>query len=456
VRKNKLTIFILAALVLGVVVGYVYNVSLISPLNARIAAAHSATKTVQDGLVGLTDKTGFDYAMLTRERAILAYHVSSSQAVIGKYLEPFTVPGDIFFRLIKMIIAPLVFTSLVVGVAKMGNVKSVGRIGGRTLLWFLGATLVSLLLGMLMVNLLQPGKAVHFDSGYTETVPVIKAGAMSAAGFLNHLIPRNFFEAMGDNQILQIVVFSLLFGIAAGALGEKGKSLVKVLEVFMQVLIKITGYIMYVAPLAVFGAIVSIVARQGINILAAYTQFIGDFYLSLAILWLLIILAGYFVLKSRITALITSIRDPVLTAFGTSTSEAAYPALFARLEQFGCSNKIVSFVLPLGYSFNLDGGMMYMTFASLFIAQAYHIPLTVSRQLTMLLVLMLASKGVAGVPRAALVIVAATLTQFNLPAAGIALIIGIDPLLDMGRSATNVLGNAVATAVVSKWEGELK
>jgi Na+/H+-dicarboxylate symporter len=454
-QKNKLTIFILAGLVLGVAVGYVYNVSVIGALNNRISAANAAIPTVQDALKGLTAKAGLDYQMLTRQRDLLNYHITYNQALIDKRLEPFTLPGDIFLRLIKMIIAPLVFTSLVAGVAKMGNIKSVGRVGAKTLLWFLGASLVSLLLGMLMVNVLQPGKAMHLDNAYSNLVPVVKANTTPVTDFITRLVPKNFFEAMENNEILQIVLFSLLFGAAAGALGEKGRTLVKVFEVIMQVLIKITGYIMLLAPLAVFGAMVAVVARQGIGIVSAYAFFMGGFYFSLAGLWALIIFAGYLVLNRRVFALVAGIKDAMLTAFGTSTSEAAYPALFTRLEQFGCSNKIVSFVLPLGYSFNLDGGMMYMTFASLFIAQAYHIHLSLVQQVSMLLLLMFASKGVAGVPRAALVIVAATLTQFNIPAAGLAVIIGIDPLLDMGRSATNVLGNAVATAVVSKWEGEV-
>jgi len=221
------------------------------------------------------------------------------------------------------------------------------------------------------------------------------------------------------------------------------------------VILKITGYVMWVAPLAVWGAMTVVVAKQGLGILSTYAIFMGEFYFSMLILWLIIILAGFFVLRGRVFTLVNRIKDTMLLAFGTSTSEAAYPELLLELEQFGCSNKIVSFVLPLGYSFNLDGSMIYMTFASIFLAQAYSIHLTLAHEITMLLVLMLTSKGIAGVPRASLVVIAATIGMFNIPEAGLALLIGIDPLLDMGRSATNVLGNAVATAVVSKWEGEL-
>jgi Na+/H+-dicarboxylate symporter len=261
---------------------------------------------------------------------------------------------------------------------------------------------------------------------------------------------------MANNEILQIVVFSLFFGVATAAIGEKGEVVIKALDVVSHVILKITGYVMQLAPLAVFGAITAIVAKQGLGILSTYAIFIGEFYFSLIVLWMVIIFAGFIVLKKRAFNLVGNIKDAMLIAFSTSTSEAAYPKVLLELERFGCNNKIVSFVLPLGYSFNLDGSMMYMTFASLFLAQAYNIHLSFEQQITMLLVLMLTSKGVAGVPRAALVVIAGTMPLFNIPEAGLALLIGIDPLMDMGRSATNVLGNAMATAVVSKWEGELK
>jgi Na+/H+-dicarboxylate symporter len=307
---------------------------------------------------------------------------------------------------------------------------------------------------MLLVNLFGPGKSVNLNTPYTGSATV-QATAFSVKDFIEHIFPESFIAAMAGNQILQIVVFSLFFGIGTAAIGEKGHIIIKVFEAITRVLLKITGYVMYIAPLAVFGAMTAIIARQGVGILSTYAVFIGEFYFSLIVLWLLIIMAGYFILNKRAFTLVGKIKDAMLVAFGTSTSEAAYPKLFEELEQFGCSNKIVSFVLPLGYSFNLDGGMMYMTFASLFIAQAYGIHLSLVQQLTMLLVLMLTSKGIAGVPRAALVVVALILPQFNIPEAGFALIIGIDPVLDMGRSATNVLGNAIATAVVSKWEKEI-
>jgi len=322
------------------------------------------------------------------------------------------------------------------------------------MLWFISATLVSLLLGMLLVNLFEPGKTMHLPLPDSHLSTGIKKSALSLTEFVGHVFPKSFIEAMANNEILQIVVFSLFFGVATAAIGEQGKIVIKAMDAFAHVIMKITGYVMKMAPLAVFGAITAVVAKQGIGVLSTYGIFISEFYFSLIVLWSVIILAGYIVLRKPVFRLLNSIKDAMLIAFSTSTSEAAYPKVLEELEKFGCSNKIVSFVLPLGYSFNLDGSMMYMTFASLFLAQSYDIHLSFGHQLSMLLVLMLTSKGVAGVPRASLVVIAGTLSMFNIPEAGLFLLIGIDPLLDMGRSATNVLGNAMATAVVSKWEGE--
>jgi Na+/H+-dicarboxylate symporter len=371
-------------------------------------------------------------------------------------LEYFTMLSDIFLRLIKMIVAPLVFTTLVVGVAKVGDIKAVGRIGGKTMLWFITATLVSLLLGMVLVNFFQPGKAMHLSLPDEHLQSGIQKTALSLKDFLAHVFPKSFVEAMANNEILQIVVFSLFFGVATAAIGEKGSIIIKAMDAIAHVILKITSYVMYVAPLAVFGAMTAIVAKQGLSVIATYAVFITEFYFALIVLWLVLVLAGFTVLKNRVFTLVNYLKDAMLIAFSTSTSEAAYPRTLIELERFGCKDKIVSFVLPLGYSFNLDGSMMYMTFASLFLAQSYNIHLSFQQQLSMLLVLMLTSKGVAGVPRASLVVIAGTIASFNIPEAGLALLIGIDPLLDMGRSATNVLGNAMATAVVSKWEGELE
>ncbi|WP_295650258.1 dicarboxylate/amino acid:cation symporter [uncultured Mucilaginibacter sp.] len=453
--KSKLTLFIFIALVAGVLVGYLYNVSILKPYNDSLGNAEAVTRTLDNRIVLIKDTNSVEYKALKVQRSAQAKIHKEADTKREDKLEGFTIISDIFLRLIKMIVAPLVFTTLVVGVAKVGDVSAVGRIGGKTMLWFISATLVSLLLGMLLVNLYQPGSHMNIPLPDSHLGTDIKKSALSLRDFVGHVVPRSFIEAMANNEILQIVVFAIFFGIATASVGEQGKIIIKAMDAIAHVIMKITGYVMKLAPLAVFGAITAIVAKQGLGIISTYAVFISEFYSGLLILWLVIIFVGYLVLKGRAFTLVNSIKDAILIAFSTSTSEAAYPRVLIELERFGCKDKIVSFVLPLGYSFNLDGSMMYMTFASLFIAQAYNIHLPLGQQLTMLLILMLTSKGVAGVPRASLVVIAGTIATFNIPEAGLALLIGIDPLLDMGRSATNVLGNAMATAVVSKWEDPL-
>ncbi|MFD0748995.1 dicarboxylate/amino acid:cation symporter [Mucilaginibacter calamicampi] len=455
-KKNKLTLYIFIALIAGILLGYVYNTSVLSTYNNKISAAETAIKTINNTLAASADTTTAAYSQLKAERAEQnKIRAENNQLREGK-VEYFTILSDIFLRLIKMIVAPLVFTTLVVGVAKVGDIKAVGRIGGKTLLWFISATLVSLLLGMVLVNFFAPGAHMNIMLPDSHLSTGIQKTALSLKDFITHVFPKSFFEAMVTNEILQIVVFALFFGVATASIGEKGEIVIKAMDAIAHVIMKITTSVMGLAPFAVFGAITAIVAKQGLGIISTYAVFIGEFYFSLLILWLVIIFAGFVVLKARVFNLVGKIKDAMLIAFGTSTSEAAYPKLLIELERFGCSNRISSFVLPLGYSFNLDGSMMYMTFASIFLAQAYNIHLSFAQQLSMLLVLMLTSKGIAGVPRASLVVIAGTIAMFNIPEAGLALLIGIDPLLDMGRSATNVLGNAMATAVVSKWEGELE
>lgn len=454
-QKSKLTLYIFIALILGVVTGYIYNAKVINPYNSKINAAETSIQTINARLLTLKDTNAVIYKELKAERAAQVTIRKENDEIRESKIQYFSILSDIFLRLIKMIVAPLVFTTLVVGVAKVGDIKAVGRIGSKTLLWFLSATLVSLLLGMLLVNFFKPGEAMHLMLPDDNASTGVKGAALSLKEFISHVFPRSIFEALANNEILQIVVFALFFGVATAAIDEKGEVVIKAMDAIAHVILKITGYVMKLAPIAVFGAITAIIAKQGLGIISTYAIFIAEFYFSLLILWLVIIFAGYAVLRGRAFTLVGKIKDAMMIAFSTSTSEAAYPKVLIEMERFGCSNKIVSFVLPLGYSFNLDGSMMYMTFASLFLAQSYGIHLTFSQQLTMLLILMLTSKGVAGVPRASLVVIAGTIAMFNIPEAGLALLIGIDPLLDMGRSATNVLGNAMATAVVSKWEGEL-
>jgi Na+/H+-dicarboxylate symporter len=375
---------------------------------------------------------------------------------INEVTEPFSLLPDVFLRLIKMIVAPLVFFTLVVGVAKLGDLRAVGRIGAKTLLWFLGASLISLMLGMALVNVFKPGIEMKLPLPSTAMDTGVAKNGLNLRDFLHHVFPSSVIDAMAKNEILQIVVFSLFFGVATASIGEPGKTIIKSFDAIAHVILKITGYVMKLAPVAVFGAMTAIIAKQGPGILKTYSIFIGEFYLGLLLLWAILFGGGALFIKGRIFELFRRIREPLILAFTTSSSEAAFPKTMLELERFGCRDRIVSFVLPLGYSFNLDGSMMYMTFASLFIAQCYGIHLDFVTQISMLLVLMLTSKGIAGVPRAALVVIAGTLSTFNIPEAGLALLLGIDPLLDMGRSATNVVGNSVATAVVSKWEGALE
>jgi Na+/H+-dicarboxylate symporter len=361
-----------------------------------------------------------------------------------------------FLRLIKMIIAPLVFSTLVVGIAKMGDTATVGRIGGKALGWFIFASLISLTLGLILVQLFEPGRTMQLPIPAADAASGVQANALSVAGFISHTIPTSIIDAMSRNEILQIVVFSLFFGSAMVAIGERSRGLIDVLDAVSHVMLKLTGYVMLFAPLAVFGALASTVAKQGLDIIRVYGVFMGEFYLGLLILWGILVLLGGLIIGPRVLRLIRRVREPTLLAFSTASSEAAYPKTLEELERFGCSNRVASFVLPMGYSFNLDGSMMYCTFAVMFIAQVYGIELSLGQQIMMLAILMLTSKGMAGVPRASLVVIAATLSQFNIPEAGLLLLLGVDHFLDMGRSATNVIGNSIATAVVSKWEGELR
>lgn len=365
--------------------------------------------------------------------------------------------GTIFIRLIQMIVAPLVFCTIVAGISKMGDTKTVGRVGGKAMLWFISASLVSLMIGLIWVDLVKPGYSTTLDltSASNSADIVGKGDGLTLSGFINHVVPKSLFEALATNEILQILVFALFFGIALATFGEKAKALTDVFDTIGHIILKMVTYIMWVAPIAVFGTVAAAVSEHGLSVFKMYLYFFLAFLGGLATLWIIMILVGYFVLGKRVFTLLKTIRNPLLIAFSTTSSEAVFPKLVEELERFGCKNKIVSFILPLGYSFNLDGSMMYMTFASIFIAQLYGVEMTVGQQILMLLVLMVTSKGVAGVPRASLIIIIATCSMFGIPPEGVALLIPIDHFCDMGRSMTNVLGNALATTVVSKWEGSL-
>jgi Na+/H+-dicarboxylate symporter len=412
-KKSKLTWYILIAMVLGIIAGYIVNTNY----------EPETRKAFADNIKLLT---------------------------------------TIFLRMVQMIIAPIVFATLVVGIAKLGDMKTVGRVGGKSMLWFITASLVSLGLGLVLVSIFKPGVGANITNIDTEGVKdlVEKTKGFSLAKFVEHVVPRSVVEAMATNEILQLVIFSVFFGIALTAIGKKGEPIINALDSLAHVVLKMVTYVMYLAPLGVFGAMAATIAKNGLGILSTFGKYVGSFYVGLLVLWLLLLLVGYFIFKKRLSVLLRRISSPMSIAFSTASSEAVYPKLVEEMERFGCNNKIVSFVLPLGYSFNLDGSMMYMTFASMFIAQAFGVTsLTgdISQQILMLLVFLITSKGIAGVPRASLVVILATGTMFKLPVEeGIGMILAVDVFCDMGRTMTNVLGNALATAAVSKWEGQLE
>jgi Na+/H+-dicarboxylate symporter len=378
-----------------------------------------------------------------------------SAARLKNIAEYLSIVTALFLRLIKMIIAPLVFSTLVAGIAHMGDVAALGRVGIRSIGWFILASLVSLTLGFVLVSVLQPGVGLNLPLPPATAASGVETAGFNLKDFVSHLVPASIFEAMASNEILPIVIFSIFFGVALTAVGERGKPIVHGVEALVRVMLQVTDYVMRFAPFAVFTAVASALAERGPEIIMTLGKFVGSFYLGLFILWALLVGVCFAIVGPRTRHLVRYIRDPMVLAFSTASSEAAYPRTLEELERFGVPPRIASFVLPLGYSFNLDGSMMYMTFATIFIAQAYGIDLSIGQEITMLLVLMITSKGMAGVPRASLVVIAATMSMFNIPEAGLLLILAVDHFLDMGRSATNVVGNAVASSVVARWEGEL-
>ena len=380
-------------------------------------------------------------------------HDDGRAQVYSEYISIFT---DIFLRMIKMIIAPLVFATLAVGIAKMGDGGSIGRVGLKTFAWFLMMSVISLLLGLVLVHLMQPGSDMHMAIPAASANTGLEHENKGLINFVHHIFPTSFFDAMARNEILQIVVFAVFFGVAGASFGRKAVPFFRGLDMLSHIMLKVTTAVMNFAPVAVFAAVSSVIAQDGLGVLMTYGRFLISFYIAIFVLWGIIFIAGYFMLGRAVVPLFKMLREPALLAFTTASSEAAYPKTLEQVERYGCSNRIASFVLPVGYSFNLDGSMMYCTFAAIFIAQIYGIEMTWTQQLMMLLMLLVTSKGMAGVPRASLVVIAAILPQFDIPEAGILLILGVDHFLDMARSATNVLGNGVATAVIAKSEGELK
>ena len=385
----------------------------------------------------------------------IVVHGAADPSTAKSFADMVLLLTSIFLRLIRMIIAPLVFSTLVAGIAGMHDLKTVGRIGGKTLLWFLGISTISITLGLSLAALLKPG------IGTGLALPEAPSSGVAATGFtvnnfIEHLVPKSVVEAMANNEILQIVVFSVFFGSAMLSVGERAKPLLAIFETVSQVMLSVTRYVMYFAPLAVFGAMAAVLARQGVGAFAAYGTLAAEFFLGILLLWCVLLAAGYLVIGPRVFRLAIRLKEPLLLAFSTASSESAYPKTLEELERFGCAREVASFVLPMGYSFNLDGSMMYCAFAVLFLAQVYGVELGFGQAVALGLTLMVTTKGIAGVPRAGLVVIAAALPSLGIPENGLLLLIGIDQFFDMARTGTNILGNGVATAVVAHWEGRLE
>ncbi len=363
--------------------------------------------------------------------------------------------ADIFLRLIKMILAPLIFSTLVVGIAGTGELRAVGRIGLKAIVWFELATTVALAVGLLMVNVIKPGAMLTLQpGGDTATAVAMVKQQQSGWDLVLHLAPTSVVDAMARGDVLQIVVFSTFFGVGLAALGERGAGLVSLLDSVAQVMFKVTGYVMRFAPVGVFGAMAGTIGGHGLSVLASLGALVGTLYAGLFLFVVIVVGAATLLVRVPTFGFLRAAREPFLIAFSTASSEAALPKAIEAMEQFGVPKRIASFVLPTGYRFNLDGSTLYLSAAAIFVAQAAGVELSIGQQITMMLTLMVTSKGVAGVPRASLVILAATLSAFHLPLEGVALLLGVDQVLDMARTGVNVLGNCLASVVVARWEGE--
>jgi proton glutamate symport protein len=362
--------------------------------------------------------------------------------------------ADAFLRLIKMIIAPLLFSTLVVGIAGTGDIRAMGRIGLKAIVYFETATTIALFLGLGLVNAFRPGAGLVMPlSADRSALTALSQTQQHPWDIFLHLFPTSVIDAMARGDILQVVVFATFFGIALAAIGAKGRPVIDVLEATAQAMFRVTGYVMLFAPIGVFAAIAATIGGNGLTILLTLGKVVGTMYLGLVIFVLVVVGGVSAIIRVPFLAFVKAIREPFLIAFTTASSEAALPKSLEIMERFGVPKNIVGFVLPTGYSFNLDGSTLYLSVASVFVAQLAGVQLSFGRQIVMMLTLMLTSKGVAGVPRAALVVLTATLTQFDLPLEGAAILLGIDQILDMGRTAVNVMGNCIATVVVARWEG---
>lgn len=374
--------------------------------------------------------------------------VSATHPEWAAYFRPFS---QLFLRMIRMIIAPLIFATLVAGIAGAGHVRVVGRMGVRAIVYFEIVTTLALLIGLATVNVMRPGVGVNLPTGQTSE---IRATPQTWDQILLHLVPESIIRAMADGDVLQIVIFSIFFAVALGMIGEKGRPIVVWCEALAETMFKVTNIVMRYAPIGVGAAIAYTVGHGGVAVLWNLAWLVATLYMALAILILGVFLPIVLIFRVPLRKFVTAVREPAVIAFSTTSSEAALPRAMEVLERLGVSRRIVAFVLPLGYSFNLDGSTLYLSLAAVFVAQAAGVELTTGEQVTMLLTLMLTSKGVAGVPRASLVILAGTLASFGLPLEGVTLILGVDELMDMGRTMVNVVGNCLATVVVAKWEGE--
>lgn len=438
--KNRLISFIVIAMIIGLITGYFINRSITAE-----KPDYAKTVLVKSGNPEVIKKTEAALTKLSEKQ-----FKEQKKSIASR----FSILSDIFLRMIKMIIAPLVFAVLVLGVSKVGDFKSVGRIGLKTLIYFTSATLIALMLGLVIVNVFEPGKVMHLDLPDAKAETGVKSNAQDAKNFISHVIPDSIINAMATNDVLPIVIFALFFGVAAASIGKQGEAMVKACDSLAHIMFKITNYVMNFAPIGIFGAITAVVIMQGLDVLSGYAYLIlcffgGLLFFVFVVLWIVAIM-----FKIKFYKLLADIKEPILLAFSTASSESAMPKTIEALEKHGISNRIVSFVLPLGYSFNLDGSIMYMTFATVFIAQSYGMDIGMADQIKMMLILLVTSKGMAGVPRASLVVIAGMLGMFNIPGEGLLLLLAVDQILDMGRSATNVVGNAVASAVVARLEGE--
>ena len=375
------------------------------------------------------------------------HHDPATALKMANAVKPFST---IFLNLIKMVIAPLIFATLVAGIAGAGHVKTVGRMGLRAVIYFEVVTTLALLIGLVTVNLVRPGEGVALAARPAD----VAAAGQTWDQILVHAIPTSVIDAMARGDVLQIVVFSIIFAIALGMLGAKGQPVIQLCEAIAETMFRFTNIIMYYAPVGVAAAIAYTVGTGGLNTLLGLGRLVGTLYLALAVFYLAVLVPVVWLFKIPLGRFVRAVREPALIAFSTTSSEAALPRAMEVMEELGCPRRIVAFVLPLGYTFNLDGSTLYLSMASIFVAQAAGVHLTIGQQITMMLTLMLTSKGVAGVPRAALVILTGTLATYGLPLEGVTTILGVDTLMDMGRTMTNVVGNCLATAVVSKWEGD--